>query len=60
MGASLALQLLRLCASNTGDEGLITGQGTKYPHAMWLTEKQRKKKLGHGSQGKTIQETKET
>ena len=45
MGASLVLQLLRLRASNTGDEGLITGQGTKYPHAMWLTEKQRKKKI---------------
>ena len=36
MGASLVIQLLRLCASNTGDAGLITGQGTKFPHAAWL------------------------
>ena len=62
MGASLVIQLLRLCASNTGDAGLITGQGTKFPHAAWLKkEKNRgKKKLDHGSQGKIIQETKET
>ena len=33
MGAYLVIQLLRLCASNTGDAGLITCQGTKFPHA---------------------------
>ena len=32
---SLAVQWLRLCASNTGGVGLIPGQGTKMPHATW-------------------------
>ena len=45
MGASLVVQLLRLHASNTRDSGLITGQGTKFPHAEWLKkEKNRGKK----------------
>ena len=32
---SLAVQWLRLRASNAGGTGLISGWGTKIPHAMW-------------------------
>ena len=32
-GTSLAVQWLRLCASNAGGTGSIPGQGTKIPHA---------------------------
>ena len=32
---SLTVQWLRLCASTAGGAGLIHGQGTKIPHAMW-------------------------
>jgi len=28
------VQWLRLCAANAGSAGLITGWGTKIPHAM--------------------------
>ena len=34
-GTSLAVQRLRLCASNTGAMGSIPGRGTKIPHAAW-------------------------
>ena len=34
MGTSLEVQWLRLCASNAGGMGSITGQGTKIPHAV--------------------------
>ena len=33
-GTSLAVQWLRLYASNVGSAGLIPGQGTKIPHAV--------------------------
>ena len=35
---SLAVQWLRLCASNTGGVGLIPGLGTKMPHAVWHSQ----------------------
>ena len=31
----MAVQWLRLCASNAGDMGSIPGQVTKMPHAAW-------------------------
>ena len=34
-GTSLAVQWLRLHASNAGGTGSIPGQGTKIPHAAW-------------------------
>ena len=34
LGTSLAVQSLRLCASNTGGACLIPGQGIKIPHAV--------------------------
>ena len=37
--ASLAVQWLRLCASNAGGTSLIPGQRTKIPHAVWLGQK---------------------
>ena len=43
-GTSLALQMLRLCASNAGDAGLIPGQGTKTPHAGQPKEKKKKER----------------
>ena len=39
MGTSLAVQLLRLCASHAGGMSLITGQGTKVLHATWCGQK---------------------
>ena len=33
-GTSLAVQWLRLCASNVGGTGLIPGRGIKIPHAV--------------------------
>ena len=33
------IQQLRLCASNSGGTGLIPGQRTKIPHAMWHGQK---------------------
>ena len=33
MGTSLAVQWLRICASNAGGMGLILGGGTKIPQA---------------------------
>ena len=38
-GISLAVQWLRLHASNAGDTGLTPGQGTKIPHATWCGKK---------------------
>ena len=35
LGTSLVVQWLRLCTFIAGDVGLIPGQGTKIPHAMW-------------------------
>ena len=37
-GTSLAVQWLRLCASDTGGVGLIPGWGTKIPHATWSSQ----------------------
>ena len=39
LGTSLAVQWLRLCASNAGAMGLIAGQGAKIPHAVWRGQK---------------------
>ena len=44
LGTSLAVQWLRLRASNAGGEGSIPGQGTKIPHAMWWGQKKQKEK----------------
>ena len=38
-GTSLAAQWLRLCTSYTADTGLIPGQGTKIPYAVWRGQK---------------------
>ena len=38
---SLVVQWLRLCASNAGYAGLIPGQGTKIPHAVWQKKKKK-------------------
>ena len=35
IGTSLAVQWLRLCASNEGSAGSIPGWGTKIPHTAW-------------------------
>ena len=43
-GTSLAVQRLRLCASNAGDAGLTPGRGTKIPHAAQHSQKVKKKK----------------
>ena len=44
-GTSLAVQWLRLCASNAGGAGSIPGRGTKMiPHATWRDPKKKKKK----------------
>ena len=41
-GTSLAIQWLRLCASNVGGVGLIPGLGTKTPHdcGVWPKKKE--------------------
>ena len=36
---SLAVQCLRLFASNAGNRGLVPGQGTKTPYVMWRCQK---------------------
>ena len=38
---SLLVQWLTLCASNTGDMGSLSGQGTKIPHTMWSSQKKK-------------------
>ena len=38
-GTSLAVQWLRLYASNAGDAGSIPGWGAKIPHAAWSGQK---------------------
>ena len=43
-GTSLAVQWLRLRTSTAGGAGLISGQGTKIPHAAWRGQKKKKKK----------------
>ena len=35
----LAVQWLRLSSSTAGDLGLIPGQGTRIPHAVWQKKK---------------------
>ena len=35
VGTSLAVQRLRLAASNAGDIGSIPGQGMEAPYALW-------------------------
>ena len=44
IGTSLAVQGLRLCASNAGGAGLIPGRGTKIPHAARHGQKQNETK----------------
>ena len=44
-GTSLAVQWLRLCASNAGDMGSIPGWGTKIPHAAQGSQSEKKKKV---------------
>ena len=41
-GTSLAVQSLRLRASTAEGAGLIPGQGTKIPHAVWCSQKKKK------------------
>ena len=41
LGTSLALQGLKLCAPTAGGAGLIPGQGTKIPYALWVTKKKK-------------------
>ena len=43
LGTSLAVQWLRLCASNARDAGSTPGQGTKIPYARWCSQKKKKK-----------------
>ena len=49
---SLAVQWVRLCASNTGDVGLISGQGTKMPHAGWYSKKKKNLVASEGAEGR--------
>ena len=42
---SLAVQWLRLRASNAGGVDLIPGWGTKTPHAVWCSQKMKTMKL---------------
>ena len=42
-GTSLQVQWLKLCASNAGDLCLISGWGTKIPHAWWHSQGKKKK-----------------
>ena len=42
---SLKVQWLRLCISNAEDTGLIPGQGTKIPHAMWPKKRGEKEEM---------------
>ena len=39
VGNSLEISWLRIQASTEGDVGLIPGQRTKIPHAMWHRQK---------------------
>ena len=49
MECSLAVQWLRLPASNAGDVGLIPGQGTKIPHAEQHSQKKKKERKNQKS-----------
>ena len=44
MGTSLAVQWLRLCASNAGGMDSIPGWGTKIPHGVAKKKEKKKKK----------------
>ena len=44
-GTSLAIQWLRLCASNVGGVGLIPGLGTKIPHDCGVWPKKKKRNI---------------
>ena len=43
----LAVQWIRLCASNAGGVGSISGQGTKIPYALWHSQKRTKEKISN-------------
>ena len=45
MGTSLAVQGLRLCASNTEGMNSVPGWSTECPHAEWHGQKKTQKKL---------------
>ena len=47
MGTSLAIQWLRLCASNAEGADSIPGQGTKIPYAVQRGRKNNKKLIKH-------------
>ena len=49
--SSLAVQWLRLCASNAGGTGLISDKVAKTPHAAWYSQKKKKKTLMFHSYG---------
>ena len=44
----MAVQWLGLHASTAGGTGLIPGQGTKIPHALWHGQKQNKTEKERG------------
>ena len=44
MGTSLAVQWLRRHASSAGAMGLITGRGTKIPHAVRRGQRKKEKR----------------
>ena len=46
-GTSLAVQWLRLCAFTVGGASLITGWGTKIPHAIQWSQKKKKTPLSY-------------
>ena len=46
-GTSLAVQWLSLCAFTVGGAGLITGWGTKIPHAIQWSQKKKPTILLH-------------
>ena len=41
----LVVQWFRLCASNAGDMDLILSWVTRIPHAVWLGQKRKKRKI---------------
>ena len=46
MGTSLAVQWLKLFASNAGGAGSIPGWETKIPHATWCSQRKKVHVLG--------------
>ena len=44
-GTSLVVQWLRLCASNAGIAGSISGWGTKIPYAVWPEREKKSREI---------------